>query len=137
MSFLLSFYCLFNSFCLHSSSEQVSCLTITKNFVIDTRCTAPFTHYYWLSRPTGFWLSKKEKESVISFGHKYEKLKHNKVLCEKLKKNTHKLFYFSQPNTWLAMLPIMLIMECSKLMSAHLLARCLVAHGRRAKNSLK
>ena len=88
----LSFFQLFLFFTCHLNRSLAWPLRI--NFVIDTRCTAPFTHYYWLSRPTGFWLSKKEKESVISFGHKYEKFEHNKVVLKKsLKKYTNILLF--------------------------------------------
>ena len=113
--FLLSFYCLF---CSSLVSTQVSCWPLRKNFVIDTRCTAPFTHYYWLSRPTGFWLSKKEKESVILLDINMKKLSTTKCCVEKNLK-IHINFYLSNQTSDLPCCPLCLTMKCSKLMSAH------------------
>ena len=62
----------------------------------------------WLSRPTGFWLSKRRNESVILIDIYTKNLSTTKCCTKKNGKFVHKLFYFYQPNVWPAMLPIML-----------------------------
>ena len=118
--FLLSFWFLSTLFCLQCYHGLLIDLRYHKHIWHKMHWHLLRIELNWLSRPTGFWLSKEKKQKChLKNRHKLKNLRAQWSCAQNKESFTRFYFYFTPPNTCKLCCPLCYTTLNSKLMSAH------------------